>query len=175
MASASALVSQASDAELIARLRARDPGAIAELHDRHARLVYSIALRFAKGDVRMAEETLHEVLMQLWDNPDSYEARVRSISAEPFQECDLKWWLIYTTRDFAIFRRYGHDPRSCSSSARLTSNPPWLPHTPDWPIATTGPRSGATSQRMRHSEATAGAKRSWVTLTVCPTWSMPQL
>lgn len=62
-----------SDAELMEKLIRRDPGALERLYDRHARAVYSLALRIAQH-ASSAEEIVQDVFLQLWRNAHLYRA-----------------------------------------------------------------------------------------------------
>ena len=61
------------DAALIARLRAGDNNAMADLYDRYSAVVYGVALRVL-GDTMAAEDVLQEVFLQLWRNPQSFDS-----------------------------------------------------------------------------------------------------
>lgn len=64
---------QQDDAALIARLRARDEHAMADLYDRYSGIVYGVALRVL-GDTTAAEDVLQEVFLQLWRRPQAFDA-----------------------------------------------------------------------------------------------------
>jgi len=68
-----------SDAALIARLRAGEQEAMAELYDRYAPVVYSVALRVL-ADTGAAEDILQDVFMQLWRNPAAFDATRGSLA-----------------------------------------------------------------------------------------------
>jgi RNA polymerase sigma-70 factor, ECF subfamily len=61
------------DAALIARLRAGDENAMADLYDRYSGVVYGVALRVLR-DTTAAEDLLQEVFLQLWRRPQSFNA-----------------------------------------------------------------------------------------------------
>jgi RNA polymerase sigma-70 factor (ECF subfamily) len=61
------------DAALIARLRAGDENAMADLYDRYSGVVYGVALRVLR-DTTAAEDLLQEVFLQLWRRPQSFHA-----------------------------------------------------------------------------------------------------
>lgn len=83
----------ASDQELFARILARDSRAIADLYDRHSRLLFSVAYRMLqnRGD---AEEVLQEVFLAIWTRGSTYNQALGSPAA----------WLVLTTRTRAIDR-----------------------------------------------------------------------
>lgn len=61
------------DSALIARLRAGDDNAMADLYDRYSAIIYGVALRVL-GDTTAAEDVLQEVFLQLWRNPLAFNA-----------------------------------------------------------------------------------------------------
>src|SRR6478672_1002037 len=58
---------------LIARMRAGDESAMSDLYDRYSGIVYGVALRVL-GSTSAAEDILQEVFLQLWRNPQSFDA-----------------------------------------------------------------------------------------------------
>ena len=79
------------DARLVSGIRSGDEQALAQLYDRYSSIVYSIALRVL-GDTGAAEDILQDVFMQLWRNPDAFDASRGSLPA----------WLAVITRNRAI-------------------------------------------------------------------------
>jgi RNA polymerase sigma-70 factor (ECF subfamily) len=69
-----------SDAALIARIRAGDEDAMAQVYDRYSQIVYSVALRVL-GDTGAAEDVMQEIFMQLWRNPQTFDANRGSLGA----------------------------------------------------------------------------------------------
>lgn len=65
-------VSQQDEAALLARIRAGDESAMAELYDRYSGIVYGVALRVL-GSTASAEDLLQEVFLQLWRNPQAFD------------------------------------------------------------------------------------------------------
>jgi RNA polymerase sigma-70 factor (ECF subfamily) len=61
------------DAALIARMRAGDHSAMADLYDRYSGIVYGVALRVL-ASTTAAEDVVQEVFLQLWRNPQSFDA-----------------------------------------------------------------------------------------------------
>jgi RNA polymerase sigma-70 factor, ECF subfamily len=80
-----------SDAEVIARIYSGDEGAMALLYDRYSHVVYAIALRVL-SDNSAAEDILQDVFMQLWRNPQAFNASRGSLAA----------WLAVIARNRAI-------------------------------------------------------------------------
>ena len=60
------------DAALIARLRAGDQSAMADLYDRYSGVVYGVALRVL-ANATAAEDVVQEVFLQLWRNPQAFD------------------------------------------------------------------------------------------------------
>lgn len=58
---------------LIARIRAGDESAMADMYDRYSGIVYGVALRVL-GNTSAAEDVLQEVFLQLWRNPQAFDA-----------------------------------------------------------------------------------------------------
>ncbi len=82
---------QVSDAEIIARICSGDEGAMALLYDRYSPVVYAVALRVL-SDGSAAEDILQDVFMQLWRNPQAFNASRGSLAA----------WLAVIARNRAI-------------------------------------------------------------------------
>src|SRR5262245_46917167 len=61
------------DLRLMELVSALDAGALAELYDRHSRLLFGLILRIVgqRGD---AEEVLQEVFISVWNRSDTYNA-----------------------------------------------------------------------------------------------------
>jgi RNA polymerase sigma-70 factor (ECF subfamily) len=72
-------------------MKSGDQSALAELYDRYSSVVYAVALRVF-GDAGAAEDVLQEVFLQLWRNPNSFDAARGSLGA----------WLAVITRNRAI-------------------------------------------------------------------------
>src|SRR5580693_7767889 len=81
----------ASDADLVERLRRRDPQALAELYDRYGKLAYSLVLRVVR-DTAIAEDLVQETFLRVWN-------RVHSIDSE---KGSLGPWLLAIARNRAI-------------------------------------------------------------------------
>jgi RNA polymerase sigma-70 factor (ECF subfamily) len=80
-----------SDTEIIARIYSGDEGAMTLLYDRYSHVVYAIALRVL-SDNSAAEDILQDVFMQLWRNPQAFNASRGSLAA----------WLAVIARNRAI-------------------------------------------------------------------------
>jgi len=80
-----------SDKSLMERVRVREQQAMAEIFDRYAGLVYSVALRVLK-DSSHAEDVTQEIFFQLWRNPDSFSSSRGALAT----------WLLVVARNRAI-------------------------------------------------------------------------
>jgi len=80
-----------SDAEIITRIYSGDEGAMALLYDRYSSVVYAVALRVL-SDGSAAEDILQDVFIQLWRNPQAFNASRGSLTA----------WLVVIARNRAI-------------------------------------------------------------------------
>jgi RNA polymerase sigma-70 factor (ECF subfamily) len=65
---------------LVARVRAGDQQALAELYDRYSKVVYSVALRVLQ-DTGAAEDILQDIFLQLWRKPDAFDSSRGSLAA----------------------------------------------------------------------------------------------
>jgi len=83
----------AEEMRLIARIRSGEQQAMSELYDRYAKVVYAVALRVLQ-DAAAAEDVLQDVFLQLWRNPDAFDASRGSLAA----------WLAVITRHRSIDR-----------------------------------------------------------------------
>jgi len=84
---------QPTDAELIRRIAARDRAAFAELYDRHATLMFSVAIRIL-NEAGEAEDVLQETFLQIWDKAGNFDPDLGKASS----------WAATLTRNKAIDR-----------------------------------------------------------------------
>lgn len=81
------------DADLVARIRAGDKKAMAQLYDRHADVVFGSLVRFL-GDREAAEDVAQETFIALWQRAHQFDARAGSLTG----------WLLAIARNRAIDR-----------------------------------------------------------------------
>jgi RNA polymerase sigma-70 factor (ECF subfamily) len=92
--------SAAADQGALERITRGDHDALAELYDRHGRLVYSLALRIVR-DQGDAEDVVQDVFSQAWKQAGRYDARRGQVIA----------WLLNMARSRAIDRVRGRSAR----------------------------------------------------------------
>ncbi|MGH9758127.1 MAG: sigma-70 family RNA polymerase sigma factor [Candidatus Acidiferrales bacterium] len=63
-----------NDADVIARLRQGDKGALVRLYDEYSGLVYGVARRVLRNGAA-AEDVVQDVFLQLWRKPGSFDER----------------------------------------------------------------------------------------------------
>lgn len=112
--------------EILMRVAARDAAALAELYDRHSRLLFGLIVRIVR-DQQDAEEVLQEVFVQAWTRADSYNAALGSPAG----------WLVGIARNRAIDRL-----RANVSRLRAFEAAPLPP-----PVDTPESLSGATERQ----------------------------
>lgn len=80
-----------ADLSVVTGLKTGDQRAMAELYDRYSSVVYAVALRVL-GETGAAEDVLQEVFLQLWRNPNAFDAARGNLGS----------WLAVVTRNRAI-------------------------------------------------------------------------
>jgi RNA polymerase sigma-70 factor (ECF subfamily) len=81
------------DLALLQRIVARDDRAVAELYDRHSRLVFSVIRRILRSQSD-AEDVLQETFVRVWSRADTYDAALGSPAT----------WLTRIARNRAVDR-----------------------------------------------------------------------
>jgi RNA polymerase sigma-70 factor (ECF subfamily) len=95
------LIRGTDDADLLVRLRRKDPEAVGLLYDRYGRTAYSLALRIV-GDSVEAESVVSKAVLKCWNRIASFrQARGSALGV----------WLLLTTYVTAISHRRGQSPQ----------------------------------------------------------------
>jgi RNA polymerase sigma-70 factor (ECF subfamily) len=97
---------------LVARIRAGDQQAMSELYDRYSRVVYAVALRVLQ-DAAAAEDILQDVFLQLWRNPDAFDASRGNLTA----------WLAVIARHRSIDRLRKRRPETDIEDCIIAGGP----------------------------------------------------
>jgi RNA polymerase sigma-70 factor (ECF subfamily) len=105
------------DTLLFERITTGDPDALAELYDRHSRLLFGLIVRIV-NDYAEAEEVLQDVFLQAWTRAASYDATLGSPAG----------WLLTIARHRAIDRLR---VRARQGPVAGRTNPPVTPDTPE--------------------------------------------
>jgi RNA polymerase sigma-70 factor (ECF subfamily) len=91
------------DSVLIERMKARDEGALSIVYDRYSGILFGMLRRILR-EPQAAEEVLQDVFLQLWRNPERFDAGRGSLPA----------WLLVIGRNRALSQlrhRSGHEAR----------------------------------------------------------------
>jgi RNA polymerase sigma-70 factor (ECF subfamily) len=90
-----------TDIHLLQRIGARDTAALAELYDRHNRLLFGVILRIVR-DRAEAEEILQEVFVRVWMRAETYDVHLGG----PLP------WIVRVARNLAIDRLRARQSRA---------------------------------------------------------------
>jgi RNA polymerase sigma-70 factor (ECF subfamily) len=85
--------SDPTDLRLMQRIATRDTAALADLYDRHSRLLFSLIMRIVR-DRGEAEDILQEAFVRVWTRAETYDARMGG----PLS------WIVRVARNCAIDR-----------------------------------------------------------------------
>ena len=97
-----------TDPDLAARLKRRDPQAMADLYDRYGRIAYSLILRIV-GDAGVAEDLVQETFLRVWNRAQAFDE----------QRGALGPWLLAVARNRAIDYLRSSDGRMARSAYEL--------------------------------------------------------
>ena len=113
---------EASDVELVAAMAREEEGAAARLYDRHAALVYAVALRVT-GEAGDAEDVVAECFAQAWRQASRFDATRGNVAA----------WLagIARTRALDLVRARGRREARVLPDSEVVSTAPLPATAPD--------------------------------------------
>jgi RNA polymerase sigma-70 factor, ECF subfamily len=135
--------SDPTDLGLLQRVAARDTAALAELYDRHSRLVFGLILRIVR-DRGEAEDILQETFVRVWNRADIYDPRIGG----PLP------WIVRVARNRAIDRLRARKVRATvdTPAVDLAAVEP----APDTAIQSPEAAVLETERRLRLTDALAG-------------------
>ncbi len=87
----SSIDSHGSDAEMIEKLRTRNPDGLAAAYDRYGQMVYSLFLRMTR-DQSTAEDLVQELFIRLWNRGRDFDATKGSLGV----------WILSIARNMGI-------------------------------------------------------------------------
>lgn len=128
-----------SDVELVGRMAARQPEALARLYDRHRTLIFALVLRILR-DRAEAEEALADVFHQAWRQAEAFDARRGSVAA----------WLVTLGRTRALDRVRARARRASAEADMRQGSAPGAPA-----ASTPGEAAENSLKRKRIREALA--------------------
>jgi RNA polymerase sigma-70 factor, ECF subfamily len=100
--------SDPTDVSLLQRIVARDTAALADLYDRHSRLLFGLILRIVRNRAE-AEEILQEAFVRVWKRAETYDTRL----GEPLP------WIVRLARNVAIDRLRARRSRAAIDTPAL--------------------------------------------------------
>ncbi len=98
------------DRELAARLKRRDPNAVAELYDRYGRLAYALIYRVVR-DTGIAEDLTQETFLRVWNRASAFDQEKGSLGL----------WIMTVARNRAIDYLRSVDGRMRENAVDLTA------------------------------------------------------
>ena len=132
-----------ADATLVQAVAAGSEPALATLYDRHARLVFQIALRVG-GDRAVAEEVVQDTFLTLWDRAERFNPELG----------ELRSWLAVVARNRALnrvrarMRRVPAEPLSA-----MTGDGPEAGAMLDWLLGDADVLAGGAPEALPEAQA----------------------
>jgi RNA polymerase sigma-70 factor (ECF subfamily) len=99
---------QPTDEALVAMIASGDRSAIAQLYDRHGRLVFGLAMRILR-EPELCEEAVQDTFLKVWRGADAYDSARASVVT----------WIVTIARNCAIDRLRKEQAQPLSSSVQL--------------------------------------------------------
>ena len=129
-----------SDRAAVIRMARGDGSAVAEVYDRHARAIYSLALRML-SDASDAEDVVQEVFTQAWRQADRYDP----------SRAPVIGWLLVITRARALDRLRARRSRVVSAPLDVRIAEPVDPGPGQDRTASARPSSSPTTRDSRRA------------------------
>jgi RNA polymerase sigma-70 factor (ECF subfamily) len=104
----SALLSFQDDAELIERLKRREPQAMADVYDRYGKIAFTVIFRIVKN-AGIAEDLLQETFLKVWNRVDGFDQGRGSLGP----------WVLAIARNRAIDYLRSTDSKLAQTSCNL--------------------------------------------------------
>jgi RNA polymerase sigma-70 factor (ECF subfamily) len=125
-----------ADATLVQAVAAGSESALAALYDRHARMVFQVALRVT-SDRSVAEEVVQDAFLTLWNRAELYDPELG----------ELRSWLAVVARNRALNRVRARMRRiPAQTLSAVTGEAPDAAAMLDWLIADAGTVATATPE-----------------------------
>jgi RNA polymerase sigma-70 factor, ECF subfamily len=137
--------SDPTDFSLLQRIAARDTAALAELYDRHSRLVFGLILRIVR-DRGEAEDILQETFVRVWNRAEIYDARIGG----PLP------WIVRVARNRALDRLRARRVRAAVDAPAPATETPAAEPAPDTAIQSPEAAVLEAERRLRLADALAG-------------------
>lgn len=135
-------LSSSTDMELVASMKSGDSRAVSTLYDRHARVVYSLALRILQISTD-AEEVTQDTFFQMWQQADRIDQNRGSVLA----------WLVMVARSRAIDRLRSRRKLRVEISDEGLDNPNPFGVPSAWEEIESGERSSIVERALREIPA----------------------
>jgi len=137
--------SDPTDLSLLQRIAARDTAALAELYDRHSRLVFGLILRIVR-DRGEAEDILQETFVRVWNRAEIYDARIGG----PLP------WIVRVARNRALDRLRARKVRASVDAPAPATETAAVEPAPDTAIQSPEAAVLEAERRRRLTDALAG-------------------